>query len=361
MDHNTARREPASTAALISAPLVTVVIVNYNYGDFIAQSIRSVDEQDYGTIECLVVDCGSTDNSLPSIEAALAAARRPIFKLLRRETNQGQLGNALAVLDDVKGTFVTYLDSDDTLFPDFVSAHVDAHLNDMNSASLSASDQIQVNAAGEVMAGTLHWHQKWRVSEAGSAWVDLSNARRWSADSLGTLAHFARRLHFVPAWWSSWLLERWLWSSTSGMMFRRSVIEQLAPSIIPIEDLHAQSIDSYFGRFAHSVGGTLMLDGAHGAYRRHGNNRFSHRSILGGQTPNSSRNQTQRFANLKQMAREVLVANYGELIVALGAELYYSIAWQVMSNQDFLDFSNQHQNDRPAWEKTIQAAAASSL
>src|SRR5581483_903428 len=345
--------------APLRAPLVTVVIINYNYGNFIAQSIRSVDEQDYGNIQCLVVDCGSTDNSLAAIESALGRARRPFFKLLRRDVNHGQLGNALAMLDEVSGVFVTYLDSDDLLFPDFVSTHVNAHLNDLYSGALSVSDQIQMNATGEVLAGTRHWHQKWRAFEPGSAWVDLSQARHWAAHSPDRMQPFAGRLHYVPAWWSSWLLERWIWSSTSAIMFRRSLIEHLVPSTATVEEMRAQSIDSYFGRFAHSVGGTLVVDGTHGAYRRHGNNNCSNRSVLGGQTPNSVRDQTQRFIDLKQMAREVLVTKYDSLIGALGAELYYSVAWQLMSNRDFLDFAGRHEKDRLAWERTIKAAAAS--
>lgn len=142
-------------------------------------------------------------------------------------------------------------------------------------------------------------------------------------------------------------------------MFRRSLIEHLAPSTASVEEMRAQSIDSYFGRFGHSVGGTLVVDGTHGAYRRHGNNNFSNRSVLGGRTPNSVRDQTQRFIDLKQMARQVLATKYDSLIGALGAELYYSVAWQLMSNKDFLDFAGQHDKDRLAWERTIKAAAAS--
>jgi glycosyltransferase involved in cell wall biosynthesis len=358
MNDNT-RTDSAGAGAPSSAPLVSVIIINYNYGNFIAQSIRSVDEQDYESIQCLVVDCGSTDNSLAAIESALGKTRRPFFKLLRLDANHGQVGNALSMLDEVSGVFVTYLDSDDVLFPDFVSIHVDAHLNDLNSAALSVSDQIQMNATGEVLAGTCHWHQKWRAFEPGSAWADLSHARHWAPHSPSRMQSFAGRLHYVPAWWSSWLLERWIWSSTSAIMFRRSLIEHLAPSTASVEEMRAQSIDSYFGRFGHSVGGTLVVDGTLGAYRRHGNNNFSNRSVLGGQTPNSVRDQTQRFIDLKHMAREVLTTRYDRLIGAFGDELYYSIAWQLMSNQDFLDFVGQHEKDRPTWERTIKAAAAS--
>lgn len=349
--------EKATTGA--RAPLVTIVIVNHNYGEFIEQCIRSVDAQDYPHIQCIVLDCASNDNSLSAIEMALDRAMNPFFQLLRRDVNQGQVINSLSVLHDVKGVFVTYLDSDDFLFPEFVSTHVKAHLNDVHSAALSVSDQIQVDAPGQVLAGTCHWHQKWRAYEQGTAWTDLTRARSWISNSPYSMERTdLARLHYIPAWWSSWLMERWIWSTTSGLMFRRSAIECLAPSMEPSAELRNLSIDSYFGRFAHSVGGTLVVDSAQGAYRRHGNNIWSSHQVLGGQTPTGTRDQVDRFRNLQRVACRVMVRKHEDFVRLLGANLYYSIAWQLMSNQDFLDFVKNHEEDRTIWERTIEIANA---
>jgi glycosyltransferase involved in cell wall biosynthesis len=347
------------TRAPIGPPLVSVVIINFNYGDFVEQAIRSIDAQDYDNIECLVVDCASTDNSLAAIEGVLGRTRRSVFRLLRRDANHGQVVNALSTLNEVKGVFVTYLDSDDVLFPDFVSTHVAAHLNDVNSASLTVSDQVQMDATCQMLAASCHWHQKWRASEPGSPWSDLSQARHWSAHSPYRLQPFTGHLHYVPAWWSSWLPERWIWSTTSGLMFRTSVIDILAPAVASHNDLRAVSLDGYFGRFAHSVGGTLVIDNTLGAYRRHGKNIWSDNTLLGGQTPNGTRDLSRRFIDSRQIARTVLTTKYAQLVRRLGADLYYSIAWQLMSNKDFKYFIREHPEDRPAWERTIQAATGS--
>ena len=47
----------------LSLPLVSVIIVNYNYGRFLKQAADSVFEQTYPNIECIIVDNASTDCS----------------------------------------------------------------------------------------------------------------------------------------------------------------------------------------------------------------------------------------------------------------------------------------------------------
>ena len=44
-------------------PLVSVVIVNYNYGRFLEDAVESVRGQTYPNVECIIVDNASTDES----------------------------------------------------------------------------------------------------------------------------------------------------------------------------------------------------------------------------------------------------------------------------------------------------------
>jgi hypothetical protein len=341
------------------APLVTIVVLNHNYAEFVGRCIRSVDQQDYRNVQCLVLECGSTDDSLSIIEAELGKAKNSFFQLIRRDTNVGQVGNYLSALGDIRGEFVTFLDADDFLFPEFVSTHIKAHLNSLQSAALSVTDQIQVNAEGEILAGTCHWHQKSRALDTNSGWVDVSHARSWDFNALWQMKPLdLPALHYVPGWWSSWVIERWIWSAMSGIMFRKSVIESLAPATQLSAELRDLSMDSYFARLAHSVGGTLVIDCAQGGYRRHGKNEHSGNPVLGGQTPSGSRDLLEKFNKCHLVARQTLTAKYPELMGSLGGELYYSIMWQLMSNLDFLDFARAHEKDRAAWEKTFRAAGA---
>ena len=58
-------------------------------------------------------------------------------------------------------------------------------------------------------------------------------------------------------------------------------------------------------------------------------------------------------------SRHTLMTRHRDLARLLGAELYYSIAWQLMSNQEFLAFVQGHEEDRAIWEKTIADFGAS--
>lgn len=351
--------EPAGGLHL---PKVSVVILNHNYAGYVGECIASVDAQDYPNLECIVLDCASSDNSVEVIEAALGRAVRQIFTFHRRDSNHGHALNYLSALDDVEGTFVSFLDADDFLFPDFVSTHVRAHLNSRNPAALSVTDQVQVDAAGAVLAGGCHWHQKWRVDETGTIFADVTDGQAWTAAlALPTAASGAVRLHYAPAWWSSWVGDRWIWCALSGLMFRKSAVESLRPLNDGTDDLNHLSMDTYFARFAHSVGGTLMIDGARGGYRRHGGNKWSGNPMLGGRTPTSRADQTEKFDRCRRVARRKLVVDQAQLKGLLGGELYYSLAWNLMSNDEFMAFARSHPDDEPYWQRTIQSAGARHL
>ena len=49
-------------------PLITIYITNYNYEKFISKSINSVLNQSFKKYELIIIDDGSTDNSIEVID-----------------------------------------------------------------------------------------------------------------------------------------------------------------------------------------------------------------------------------------------------------------------------------------------------
>jgi glycosyltransferase involved in cell wall biosynthesis len=103
-----------------SSPLATIVIVNYNYDEFLAAAIDSALEQTYEPVEVIVVDDGSTDRSRRVISVYGTRVRA----ILQSNGGQGAAYNAgwLAA----RGEFVLFLDSDDVLTPDALAKVVSA-------------------------------------------------------------------------------------------------------------------------------------------------------------------------------------------------------------------------------------------
>ena len=97
------------------SPLVSVVIICYNHGRYLAEAIESVLAQTIGDVEVIVVDDGSIDDT-PAV-----AARYPSIRYLRQR-NQGMSAARNAGLRASRGRYVSFLDADDRLLPEALAA-----------------------------------------------------------------------------------------------------------------------------------------------------------------------------------------------------------------------------------------------
>ena len=94
------------------SPLVSVLINNYNYGQFIEDAIESVLSQSYKNIELIVVDDGSTDDSKAKI-MRFANRVTAIF-----QHNSGQASAFNAGFAASHGDIIAFLDADDYFLPE---------------------------------------------------------------------------------------------------------------------------------------------------------------------------------------------------------------------------------------------------
>lgn len=101
-------------------PKVTVVILVYNRGQYIAEAINSVLAQSFTNFELLLIDDGSRDNSVKIMQSYTD----PRMRMVRNEQNLGipktrNKGIALA-----RGEYLAVLDSDDYAYPDRLAKQV---------------------------------------------------------------------------------------------------------------------------------------------------------------------------------------------------------------------------------------------
>lgn len=92
--------------------IITVVIINYNYGRFLRMAIDSALALRWDHKQIIVCDDGSTDDSTAVIKS-YGDLIVPIFK-----PNGGQSDSANTIFRMITGSIVFFLDSDDALLPE---------------------------------------------------------------------------------------------------------------------------------------------------------------------------------------------------------------------------------------------------
>jgi len=97
-----------------SPPLVSVIIPTYNRSDIVSQAVQSALDQDYPAKQIIVVDDGSTDNTVKVLQ------RFSGIELIS-QPNRGASAARNRGLSAAKGEFVATLDSDDRWNKDYLS------------------------------------------------------------------------------------------------------------------------------------------------------------------------------------------------------------------------------------------------
>ena len=97
--------------------LVSVVLPVYNGEDLVEESIRSILEQTYRSLELIIVDDGSTDRTPELVDAW--AAKDPRIVVIHKKN--GKLPRALnSGFSRANGEFLTWTSADNNMHPDFL-------------------------------------------------------------------------------------------------------------------------------------------------------------------------------------------------------------------------------------------------
>ena len=104
-------------------PLVSIVILNYNGADLLPGLLDSLKDLAYSHHEQIVVENGSTDNSLEVL------ARYPHVKVVRTERNLGSSGGYNLGIANSKGEFILIMNNDIIANREFVSVLSDYLVN----------------------------------------------------------------------------------------------------------------------------------------------------------------------------------------------------------------------------------------
>ncbi len=276
------------------SPKVSIIVTNYNYAEYIQDCLHSVSLQTYPDVECIVIDDCSTDDSVGRIERFIRNDTSPVrFTLLRHESTRGQYAAFRTGVQQATGAFVSFLDADDLLLPDFVSEHVRVHLS-CPPVAFTSSNQYQIESRGEVIGGV---HPD----------LEAQNTYR----IVGTVS---LRRSF------------WVWATTSSMMFRRTVLDYILGSA---DDAFKKCADNYVCHFADLLGGSILIPSVLGCYRRHQRNTFSNNPLIGGRLPTGDMRHHPTHDSVVHHIRSRLLECNQEFVALLGLNGFFQLLAKV--------------------------------
>ena len=97
-------------------PTISIVMPAYNSGRYIVTTVKSVQAQTFADFELIVIDDGSTDDTVALVNQL--AESDPRIRLIRMEKNFGRpAGPRNLGVREARGEWVAFLDSDDIWHP----------------------------------------------------------------------------------------------------------------------------------------------------------------------------------------------------------------------------------------------------
>lgn len=90
--------------------MISIITTSFNYGEYISETIKSIQAQSYSDWELIIVDDSSEDNSVEIIKSFCKDKR---IKLICHDKNKGLTQSVKTGLKYAKGEWIAFLESDD--------------------------------------------------------------------------------------------------------------------------------------------------------------------------------------------------------------------------------------------------------
>lgn len=134
----------------MTGKLVSIIIPVYNCEKYIGKCLESVLGQTYKNVEIIVIDDGSTDQSLEVINRTVQG--NPNVKVIHQE-NQGLSATRNKGLENATGDYIAFLDGDDYLGESYIERLIAAA--EHNNSDLAICGYQKVDAQGVLLSKTV--------------------------------------------------------------------------------------------------------------------------------------------------------------------------------------------------------------
>lgn len=136
------------TTAPVSHPLLSIIVPVYKVKAYLAECVTSLCEQSYEHIEIILIDDGCPEGCG---ELCDAFAEEDTRIIVLHQTNQGQAAARNAALEIAHGEYISFVDSDDYISPDYYVSHI-AYLERHPDVDISIAGIQNVDATGAPLA-----------------------------------------------------------------------------------------------------------------------------------------------------------------------------------------------------------------
>ncbi|MCZ0703684.1 teichuronic acid biosynthesis glycosyltransferase TuaG [Natronobacillus azotifigens] len=132
----------------LNDPLVSVITPTYNAQRFISNTVTSVINQSYSNWEMILIDDHSSDDTVKTIEEYLQKDQR--IRLIKNNKNMGA-GYARNIgLENARGRYIAFLDSDDQWLPEKLSKQIKFMQDHDLAFSYTAYERVHYRKNGDI-------------------------------------------------------------------------------------------------------------------------------------------------------------------------------------------------------------------
>lgn len=199
----------------------SIIMTSYNYANYISEAIESVIKQTYKNWELIIVDDGSTDNSLEVINEYLEKDSR--IKLFQHEggINKGLAESIKLGIEKTSFKWIAFLESDDKFTPNCLEEKYNV-IREKNDIDLLFTDLIMFQDEDKILELLKYFNDidKFFYKRNESAYITTFKKNISQVNLIPTFSvvlvkkELLKKCDFNSPWKSS--LDYYLWAQLSG-------------------------------------------------------------------------------------------------------------------------------------------------
>lgn len=282
---------------ILNLPKVSFIVITHNFSNYITDCLTGLKNQTYRNFEIIVVDDVSKDNTCEKIQNFINKNSDLNIKLIKNESNAGQLASFLIGLKEADGQFVCSIDGDDIIFPEYCAMHIEAHMK--TSVALTTCKQAEIdenNVIHTLFSTESPGKDQSKFNIENKSYEDFMKYR--NAECINSEGYSVKVLDN-----DKYSFATWHWGPASSAMMRKSVCDML----FQLEKTRTLKItaDKFLFSFCHLIGSSAIIDKVLYAYRRHGANYSQANPVTGNKKYLKVHTQNSYFRNNKKIRAEM--------------------------------------------------------